>query len=389
MTKILIFTSQIHKVGGYERLSKELVVELNRLGYRADLLSLYAKNLDEVVNAQEELMAAGVPELHYLGLSVNPSMMSVLKSVFIFRSFLSNNKYSAIEVSGFTQSLIAALSTIGTDVKVIIGIHQCYYKNIHKGIRYFIWKNILRLCKHVKFYAITKAVARDWLVFSKIHPRRLAIVLNSINNKFFDPLYFYHPPTLFRNEFKFSNRDYLLLFVGRLVKSKGIDILFEAVRPLLNAHSNYHLILVGREDDGESIDDSLYLKSINNEISKSEWGNRVYFLGERNDVADIMAACDLLIHPARFEGFGLILSEALAVGLPVVASDAGGISEVLAGTDALMVPANDAPALLIAIESTLAMPRAKILEAASKGRKRVEAFRVDKRAMAILALLQA
>jgi glycosyltransferase involved in cell wall biosynthesis len=102
-----------------------------------------------------------------------------------------------------------------------------------------------------------------------------------------------------------------------------------------------------------------------------------------------MADCDLLIHPARFEGFGLILAEALAVGLPVVASNVGGISEVLADTDSLMVPADDALALKDAIKSALALPHSKVIEVVKKGKSRAEAFRADKRAMAMVALLKA
>jgi len=386
---ILVFTSQIHRVGGYERLATELAVELNRLGYRADLLSLYTKDIDGVLNAQEKLVASGVPEIHHLGLSVKPSFISVLKSIFRFRKLLITNKYNAVEVSGFTQSLIAAIGTIGIDIKVIMGIHQCYYKKIHNGFKYFIWVNILRLCTHVKFYAITQAVATDWIIFSSIHSKRLNVVLNSVNDQFFDSNYTFESRSLLRSELGFAYNQCLLLFVGRLVNSKGIDTLFDATKTLLNNNSNCHLILVGREDDSESATDSLYLKNIKNELSTSSWGKRVHFLGERNNVPDIMAACDLLIHPARFEGFGLILAEALTIGLPVVASNVGGISEVLAGTDSFMVPADDACALKDAIESALAMPQAKVVEAVSKGKSRAEAFRAEKRAMAIVALLQA
>jgi glycosyltransferase involved in cell wall biosynthesis len=386
---ILVFTSQIHKVGGYERLSIELAVELNRLGYRADLLSLYTNDIDGVLNAQEELTASGVQEIHYLGLSVKPSFISVLKSILRFRRLLLTKKYNAVEVSGFTQSLVVAIGTIGIGAKVIIGIHQCYYKNIHNCFRYFIWVNILRLCTHVKFYAITQAVARDWIDFSNIHSKRLNVVLNSVNDRFFDSTCLFDSRSLLRNEFRFADNQCLLLFVGRLVKSKGIDTLFDATKTLLNTNPNWHLMLVGREDNSESANDSLYLKSIKNEISTSSWGKRVHFLGERNNVPDIMADCDLLIHPPRFEGFGLILAEALAIGLPVVASNVGGIPEVLAGTDSLMVPADDALALKDAIESALAMPQAKVVEAISKGKSRAEAFRAEKRAMSIVALLQA
>jgi len=385
---ILIFTSQIHKVGGYERLSVELSVELNRVGYRADLLCLYTNDLDGTLNAQKKIMGSGVQKVHYLGLPVKPFFNSVLKSVFRLRKLLLTGKYTAVEVSGFTPTLVAVLGTIGIDVKVLVGIHAQYHKKSNKGFRFFVWRNILRLSPKVNFYAISQAVARDWIIYSKTHPERTSVVLNSVNEEYFHATSLSGVRDEVRERFGFRCDQILLLFVGRLTKSKGIDTLFEAVKPLLRDYPHYHLIFVGREDDSESPSDAICLHNIKYETLEAGWGSRVHFLGERLDVPAIMAACDLLVHPARTEGFGLVLGEALAVGLPVVASNIGGIPEILAGTDSLMVPADDARALKDAIASVLARPRQKVVEAVSKGKSRAEAFRTEKRTRAIVSLLQ-
>ena len=386
--KILIFTTTLHKVGGRERLSVEMSVELNRLGYRADLLSLYANDIDGVSKAHEELVAFGVKEIHYLGLSINPSFISVLKSLFRFRKLLLNKDYNAVEVSGFTPSLIAAIGSIGLKKKILVGLHEHYHKSRHSGFRYLIWRRVLASSQRVRFYAISQSVATAWIIFSNTDFRRTSILYNSINNDYFNLVPLQNARDATRRNLEFISTDILIVFVGRLVISKGIDIVFDAVKQLLINNTNYHLLFVGREDDSEGPRDAICLRNIKAEISDAKLGNRVHWLGDRLDVPKIMAACDLLVHPARIEGFGLILAEALAVGLPIVASNVGGIPEVLAGTDSLMVPKHDPCAFEDAVGSVLARSQIIALQAINNGKNRAEAFRTEKRARALVALLQ-
>ena len=83
----------------------------------------------------------------------------------------------------------------------------------------------------------------------------------------------------------------------------------------------------------------------------------VVFLGPRDDVPDLMAACDLVALPAPAEPFGLVLIEAMAAGRPVVACAAGGPPEIVdAGVTGLLVPPRDPAALAAAIDRLAASP---------------------------------
>jgi glycosyltransferase involved in cell wall biosynthesis len=62
---------------------------------------------------------------------------------------------------------------------------------------------------------------------------------------------------------------------------------------------------------------------------ESEFGGRVRFLGSRGDMPDLMASLDLFFLPTRAEPFGIVILEAMAAGLPVIASKVGGIPEIL------------------------------------------------------------
>src|SRR5439155_1925475 len=65
---------------------------------------------------------------------------------------------------------------------------------------------------------------------------------------------------------------------------------------------------------------------------------RIHFLGFRNDVPQVLAACDVIVHPARYEAYGLGVHEAVARGLPAIVSAEAGVSERLAGLEDLLLP---------------------------------------------------
>jgi glycosyltransferase involved in cell wall biosynthesis len=84
-------------------------------------------------------------------------------------------------------------------------------------------------------------------------------------------------------------------------------------------------------------------------------GDRVHFLGIRHDVPAVMAACDVFVLSSATEGFGLVVAEAMACGRLVVATDCGGVHEVV-GESGFLVPPCDSVALGTALGKALQMP---------------------------------
>jgi glycosyltransferase involved in cell wall biosynthesis len=82
---------------------------------------------------------------------------------------------------------------------------------------------------------------------------------------------------------------------------------------------------------------------------------RVRLLGQRDDVAAVLAALDLFVHPSVEEGMGQAVVEAMAAGVPALVSDAGGLPEVV-GSEGVVVPAGEPRALAGAIRAALAEP---------------------------------
>jgi glycosyltransferase involved in cell wall biosynthesis len=149
--------------------------------------------------------------------------------------------------------------------------------------------------------------------------------------------------------------------VGELTSRKNAALLLEAVPALLRRFPLLHVLLAGEGREREP------LARRADELGIAP---RVRFLGFRRDVPDLLAASDLLVHPARVEGFGYAVVEAMAAGLPVVATNASSLPELVdPGVTGLLVPPGDREALERAVASYLGDPELR-RRAGRAGRER-------------------
>lgn len=129
----------------------------------------------------------------------------------------------------------------------------------------------------------------------------------------------------------------LLLYAGRLVPEKNLDLLIATMRLLERQHSGrFHLLIAG---DGP-------LRAGMEQTCKRDLPGAVCFLGHvrnRELLADIYANCDALLHPNPREPFGIAPLEAMASGLPVVGPNTGGITSYANSGNALLVDAESEP----------------------------------------------
>lgn len=107
------------------------------------------------------------------------------------------------------------------------------------------------------------------------------------------------------------------------------------IRALHLLPNNYHLLLAGDGERRTMVEDF---------VEKELLSQRVHFLGNRNDVANVLKAADVIVMSSRYEGLSLSSLEGLASGRPVVASDVPGLREIV-GDAGLLFPQGDAQAL--------------------------------------------
>lgn len=140
--------------------------------------------------------------------------------------------------------------------------------------------------------------------------------------------------------------------VGRVCWQKGVDTFVDAALELCARGPAAHFVVVGDHEDATLVG------KLRARIAAAGLEDRITLAGYREDMADVLAALDLLVAPSRWEGFGLALAEAMAAGVPVVASAVGGIPSVT-GHAARLVPPDDARALACEISALLTDPAAR------------------------------
>jgi glycosyltransferase involved in cell wall biosynthesis len=161
----------------------------------------------------------------------------------------------------------------------------------------------------------------------------------------------------------------VLVMIARLTEAKGHRFLLQALPHLMGEWPQLRCVFVG---DGE-LRDHLHRLAVELAVEQS-----CRFLGVREDIADILAAADVVVLPSLSEGFPFVLLEALAMGCSVVASRVNGIPELVEDhKTGVLVPARDPHALARAIREVLSDPVAAS-EMGTAGRAVVQTrFTVD------------
>lgn len=141
----------------------------------------------------------------------------------------------------------------------------------------------------------------------------------------------------------------LVLWVGRMVSVKGLEVLLEGWRLLLPRVSLARLLLVGEGPD---------LPSLRNQAARLGLGNSVTFAGPRphSELPDWYRAADVTVLPSLSEGIPNVLLESLACGTPFVASDVGGVREIEGGPFCQLVPPGQPMTLAESLERSLRAP---------------------------------
>lgn len=138
----------------------------------------------------------------------------------------------------------------------------------------------------------------------------------------------------------------LIGIVGRLQRWKGMHVLVEAMPQILQKYPDAHCVVVGGKHDLEA-DYEEFLKA---QIAALGLSDRVLMVGLQRNIPQWVQAMDIFIHASDREPFGIVIIEAMALGKPVIAGNAGGPTEIITdGVNGLLTPYGDADALAIAI----------------------------------------
>ncbi|HSC26899.1 MAG TPA: glycosyltransferase family 4 protein, partial [Vicinamibacterales bacterium] len=192
-----------------------------------------------------------------------------------------------------------------------------------------------RACQHADLVTCLNAAERRFLVeHGWSAPERTALVAHGIPDEFFAPE---RPVRPVRT----------LLFVGQWLPMKGVSYLTSAADALLRHHPGLRLTCAGTLKTAEHV-----LAGFAPEVRERI---RVLPRVERDALPALYRDADVFLSPSLYEGFGLAIVEAMAAGLPIVASEVGVAADALQdGESCLFVLRHDAPALVQAVERLMA-----------------------------------
>jgi glycosyltransferase involved in cell wall biosynthesis len=188
-----------------------------------------------------------------------------------------------------------------------------------------------------------------------ISPSRIHFIPNAVGE-----------PSVLATPFANGQRAPHILAAGRLHPKKGFDLFLVALAALRAQGFAFRATIAGDGDERQA------LEGICRDLRLED---RVSFPGWCDDMVTLLASADVFAFPSRQEGFPLMLLEAMASGLPVVATRIPGTVDILRGdADGLLVPADDLPLLVAALAETLKNPGAALMRAASGSRRVRESF---------------
>ncbi len=190
---------------------------------------------------------------------------------------------------------------------------------------------------------------KDAAVELGVSPHRIRVVPNGVDSDVFHAA----DRQTARKALGRSNDEVILITVGHLCRRKGVHRVLELLPELLEKHERLRYVVIG----GDAAEDRFadHLRRLTRRLGLSR---HVTFAGPLNDheVSRWLQAADLFVLSTTNEGWCNALSEAVATNLPVVCTDVGGNREVVAGTNAVLVPPNDPRSLSQALATALNNP---------------------------------
>ena len=218
----------------------------------------------------------------------------------------------------------------------------------------------------VRVIAVSQQNAALLTGYYGLHPGQIIVVHNGIDLPCFDESQIARARTALRTELGIPDQATLILTLARLAPNKGHRYLVEAMPDVLRMHPNVHFVFAGQPDQAEPIIARIEALGLQ---------PHVHLLGFRSDTHHLLAASDFFVLPSLAEGFSLALVEALAAGLPTVATDVGGASEVIQpGQGGILVPPANSAALAAALNHLLSLDEAEVQRQRQAARRAAQPF---------------
>jgi glycosyltransferase involved in cell wall biosynthesis len=351
MTRRVLYLSPIGDIGGAERLLASFLAVLDRMRYDPVVAApAHGRFARAMADLKIPFAPIAIPRtLERLSLrgkratlgEIVIAIATAIRTVFLIFRLIRSLRPAIVHTNGTKMHLLGTLAARMAGVPVVWHIHDFLVPGT--------WERLLALLGRrmkVRVVANSEAVRRS-LEPMGLCPQTVCIPNGVDLNRF-------HPKSDglgVRKEFGLSPDTRVVGLVGILAPWKGQDVFLRAAA-LIHAKQPATRFLIVGDEIYKTAGHGTFRAQLEQQVAQTGLKQVVTFTGYRDDMPDIIAALDIVVHASvQPEPFGLVVLEAMACGHPVIATNGGGVPEVL-GTDGacgLLVPPNNSNALAAAI----------------------------------------
>lgn len=330
-------------VGGAEAVVTNLADELSNRGHQVCIAYLAGEAIIVPKNSSVSLV------------SLKLKGFFSLFSVFIrLRQLIISYRPDVVHSHMLHANLVSRIARLTVKIpRLICTAHSNFEGGAIRMLAYRLTDSLGDVFTNVSQHAV--------LAFEKLHavPKdKMIAVLNGIDSQKFYPDA--ERRQIYRNKMGFGEKK-ILIAVGRLFESKDYPNLINAFSVIKEKDANTKLIVVG---------DGPLRETLHDMVVKLGLAGHVEFLGVRHDIPDLLRAADVFVLSSAWEGFALVVGEAMATERVVVATDCGGVREVL-GDAGFLVPTSDVLALSQGMQRALSLDHTQATMLGVAARKRI------------------
>ena len=305
-------------------------------------------------------------ELPVVRLNLSRNISGVLKGLRFARTFLTVFGADILHSHTFPANVFARLlRATGSSAKVINTIH-----NVREGgwMRSMLYRATNRWLTRAT--AVSEAVRETYVARKLIPAQKISVLRNGIDLDHFQQNKARR--SRIRQELNAEGK-FVWVAVGRIADAKDYPNLLRAFAIVQNRFPLTRLWIAGENSGGMNARAARELDGL---LTQSEG---VSCLGFRSDIAALLDAADGFVLSSAWEGMPLVVAEAMAMEKPVIATDVGGVREII-GNFGVTVPARDSSALASAMSGVMTEAHSVLEDRLRSARKRIEqCFSIDSR----------
>jgi glycosyltransferase involved in cell wall biosynthesis/peptidoglycan/xylan/chitin deacetylase (PgdA/CDA1 family) len=272
------------------------------------------------------------------------------------KRLIQQEKVDLVHTHLFTADAWGRLAAVWAGVPAMV--RSAHNSDIWKRWSHRIVDSML-LRRTCKIIAVSDSVKEYLKSLENVPEEKIVTVTNGINTKRFEkPV----DTDAIKESLGIRRTDRVIGIMGRLEAVKGHHVFLEAAQQLTLKHDALRFLIVG---------DGPLRAELKEKVDHSNLREKVIFTGLRRDIPDLMKILDCLVLPSTREGLPIVLLEAMAAGVPIVATTVGGIPEVISNdVHGKLIAPNDSSALVTAVDWILNHPE-QAQEMVGRARARV------------------